>query len=108
MLVKQGLWNLAVDQNRGGHGGYGRQLPTTFQNPKISILGILQIPNGPGSGNFWFAGGGGGGGSQSPYGDGGGNGGLGGGGQVSRWQSSHLLILWMQDQNNGGGGGGSG
>ena len=49
----------------GGPGGYGVQLPATFQNPLSSgSLGVGPAPttmNGPNSGNWWVAGGGGGG-----------------------------------------------
>ena len=101
----------AVDQGRGGHGGYGMQLPSVFQDPKCTI-GTSPDPNkysGPNSGNFWVAGGGGGGASATPHGAhalaGQGGGGMG-------YQSAGLnplpgpVYVMYGTENTGGGGGG--
>ena len=101
----------ALDQDRGGHGGYGKQLPATFQNPESATsLGTSPNPNkynGPNSGNFWFAGGGGGAASAPPHGL---NAlaGLGGGGQGYQNPSGSLpgpRDVMDAIQNTGGGGG---
>ena len=81
---------------RGGHGGIGRQAPSTFRDPNTPYG--APGPNGEG---FWFAGGGGGGSYANPnqaYGKGGGPGGPYAGGADGGRGATH---------GTGGGGGGA-
>jgi len=98
----------------GGDGGYGKQLPATFQNPQVAgeALGTGPNPtryNGPNSGFYWFAGGGGGASSAPPDNFGlDAKGGLGGGGRGFTNPSPSLPTSRTEMdaiQNTGGGGG---
>ena len=105
--------NSGDNTEKGGNGGLGLQLPSTFQDP-MSTVGYA----GPGPSGYWFAGGGGGGGwsSSSPSGTNiGGRGGAGpsggndyaGAGKGPPGPATHPGS-WALHNSGSGGGGGSG